>query len=414
MKIINLSAENVKKIKAVDITPKASVVQVTGPNGSGKSSVLDCIFYAIGGGKGLPSEPIRRGAKTARIQLDLGELVVTRRFTQNGSTLTVEGANGARFPSPQRMLDDLIGAISFDPLAFARMSAKEQFDMLKGIVKLDVDLDALAGANAKDYEERTDVNRRAKAARAQADGISIPSDLPADPVDVDALLAKMADAAKHNGDIERRKAGRETAQAKIAANLAEADRLAAQVEKLRAEARGLQEKIDTAEPLPSPIDTAEVRAQIDEAKRINSAIDQRRARDAHIATATDLEAKSDALTKAMDAREAAKAEAIAAAEMPIPDVGFGDSMVLYKGLPFDQASSAEQLRISIAIAMAANPKLRVLRVKDGSLLDESSMAILREMTEAADYQCWVETVHANGPVAVEMIDGAVKLAEAAE
>lgn len=37
MKIVKLSAENVKKLRAVEITPDGPVVQITDPNGAGKS-----------------------------------------------------------------------------------------------------------------------------------------------------------------------------------------------------------------------------------------------------------------------------------------------------------------------------------------------------------------------------------------
>lgn len=109
MKIIRLSAENVKKLKAVEITPDGSVVMITGPNGSGKSSVLDCIYYALAGTSDIPSKPIREGQEKAHVKLELGEVTVIRRFSDSGTTLVVEGEKGARFPSPQRLLDDLLG-----------------------------------------------------------------------------------------------------------------------------------------------------------------------------------------------------------------------------------------------------------------------------------------------------------------
>ena len=43
------------------------------------------------------------------VLVDLGDIIVTRKFSDKGSTLTVENAEGARFSSPQKMLDDLIG-----------------------------------------------------------------------------------------------------------------------------------------------------------------------------------------------------------------------------------------------------------------------------------------------------------------
>ncbi len=116
----------------------------------------------------------------------------------------------------------------------------------------------------------------------------------------------------------------------------------------------------------------------------------------------------------MEARNAAKAKAISAAKMPVPGLEFGEGEILLNGLPFDQGSDAERLRTSIAIAMAANPKLRVIRVRDGSLLDDDAMKLLGEMAETSDMQVWVEVIQTGSEVAVVMEDGMVKVAEAAE
>src|SRR5262245_48332437 len=96
MKIVQLTDENVKKLKVVDITPTKDFIQITGKNGSGKTSVLDSIWWALGGKDGIQNKPIRDGAEKARIRLNLGELVVERRFTAAGTSLTVENAEGAR------------------------------------------------------------------------------------------------------------------------------------------------------------------------------------------------------------------------------------------------------------------------------------------------------------------------------
>lgn len=48
MKIIQLTAENVKKLRVVDITPKGPVVQITSKkNAQGKTSVLDSIWWLL-------------------------------------------------------------------------------------------------------------------------------------------------------------------------------------------------------------------------------------------------------------------------------------------------------------------------------------------------------------------------------
>lgn len=90
--IVELLAENVKKVKAVRIRPDGSLVQITGLNGNGKTSVLDCIWLALDQKVVDASMPIRNGAQSARIKLDMGEIVVERRITQKGSTLEIFAA----------------------------------------------------------------------------------------------------------------------------------------------------------------------------------------------------------------------------------------------------------------------------------------------------------------------------------
>ena len=67
MKIISLQSENIKKIKAVEIRPTDNTVIISGKNGQSKSSVLDSIYYALGGKDKIPSKPIRDGEKKAEM-----------------------------------------------------------------------------------------------------------------------------------------------------------------------------------------------------------------------------------------------------------------------------------------------------------------------------------------------------------
>ncbi|MFC6790625.1 hypothetical protein ACFQE0_14010 [Methylobacterium komagatae] len=183
-----------------------------------------------------------------------------------------------------------------------------------------------------------------------------------------------------------------------------------------ATANKLNERLRTAQPLPEPIDTAALRERIAEASRLNAAFDARDRRESIEREATDAEAKSAALTDAIAKRKDEMQAAVAKAEMPVPGLTFGADEILLGGVPFEQASSAEQLRTSVAIAMAANPKLRVIRVQDGSLLDEEAMRILAEMAAEADYQVWIERVGVSGTVGIVIEDGAIRspVAQAAE
>lgn len=429
MKIVQLQAENVKRLKAVEISPEGHIVEIAGRNGQGKSSVLDAIWWALAGTTHIQAVPIRKGENEARIRLDLGEIKVVRTFRKREdetftTSIAVESTDGARYPSPQRMLDGLLGALSFDPLAFTRMDGKAQLEALKRFVP-GVDFEAIERANKADYDRRTDVNRQVKALRAQASAIVVPADAPAERIDDVALVAEVERAGEHNALIERRRAGREAVAVEVKRLDEEAERIRGEIAVLTDRLRDTEGTADqkrvqlaNAETLPKPIDTTALRERIADAVRANAALARLDERARVEAQAAEAEAQSAALTKAIEERVTAKREAIAKAELPVPGLGFGDDEILLDGVPFDQASSAEQLRTSVAIAMAANPKLRVIRVQDGSLLDEEAMRILAEMAQAADYQVWIEVVQSGRSAAIVIEDGAVKgavqVAQAAE
>lgn len=422
MKILKFTAENFKKLKVVQITPTGNVVTITGANGSGKTSVLDAIYAALGGAKDLPPQPVRRGQLKAHVALDLGDITVIRKFSKDtGTSLVVEAKNGARYPTPQKMLDELLGKLTFDPLAFSRMEPKKQLEQIRSMVKIELDLDQLDRENASDFEKRTDLNREIKSLDAQGFGFTFPEDTPDEEIDVSKLALELQAAGEKNAALEREKADHRRIEHEINAHmeLAAGHRRAAEDFRERAVHLDLEAEAETRKSLEkksklestdiqAPVDAGEIRTLMSQAQTINAAVAKKKQQAAIFFSAKARRAKVDELTEAMAARTNAKQKAIAAAKMPIDGLSFGDGEVVYNGLPFSQASSAEQLRISVAVAMAANPKLRVLRIEDGSLLDENSMKILEQMVTTNDFQVWIETVNANAKVGVIMEDGEVK------
>jgi hypothetical protein len=418
MKIIRLTAENVKKITTVEISPDGNLVQITGKNGQGKTSVLDAIWWALTGTSNIQAQPIRHGEQKARIKVELGEkdveLVVERKFTEGSKpTLSVMTAEGAEYPKPQEFMNNLLGALTMDPFAFMRKKPVEQFDALRGLLKLDVDPVALDAANLTDFATRTDINRQAKQKRTQAATIVVPvAELEA--VDETALLDTISKAAEENADIERRRANRVNASRDIENNTVVLARLRKEVAELAEATAALEEKLAAAGPLPVPVDISAVRAELEAAKSINAAVAARASRAKVEAEAVELEAQSTALTDAMAARTAKKLAAIAKADVPVEGLSLGDNIVTFKGVPLDQASDAEQLTVSLSIATALNPKLRVLRIRDGSLLDDDAMARLAAFADKHDMQVWIERVDGSGTVGFVMEDGHVRGQESAE
>ncbi len=426
MKIVSLIAENVKRLQAVEIAPDGNVVQITGRNGQGKTSVLDSIWWALAGTKPIQAAPIRKGADEARIQLDLGQIKVIRTFRRKAegddytTSIAVEGAEGARFPSPQKMLDALLGELSFDPLAFARMEPKKQFEALRRFAP-EVDFEAIDAQNKGDYERRTELNRFAKQERAAAQAIVIPAGTPEEPVDKSALVARLDLAGKDNEQLVQRRTNRERIAKDAEALRREAAKLRDQIEDLKEQlehcetsAAAKEKQLADAPPLPAPVDTAPIVQAIAQADKTNEAVRKVDEKLKHVKRAQQLENEAEELTQRMADRNEAKRAAIAAAKMPVEGLSFGDGIVLLNGVPFDQGSDAEQLRASVAIAAALNPKLRVIRIRDGSLLDDQAMVWLAKFAQDLDMQIWIERVDGSGKVGFVIEDGHARKAEAGE
>jgi DNA repair exonuclease SbcCD ATPase subunit len=418
MKIISLEAENIKKLVAVEIRPDGNLVQITGKNGQGKTSVLDSIWWALSGQANIQGNPIRKGENKARIKLDLGEVIVTRTFkkTDEGnttSTITVENSEGTAIRQPQTMLDRLIGELSFDPLAFARMLKREQFEQLKRFVP-EVDFEAIEKAHQEDYDKRTNINRQAHEAKILAKEIFVTMPENTQPIDESALVDELEAAGNKNAKIEKQKSDIRMYELAAKNQREEAAGIRKQIEELTARANRLEthanncDKILSEMPEPSnPIDVSPIKTRIMEARKINEQVSLLARRSEHIATAEKYEADSEVITQRINVRQEEKRSKIAAAKLPVPGIGFGDGEILLNGVPFNQASDAEQLQISIAMAMALNPKLRVIRVRDGSLLDEDSLKLLDKMATDKDYQVWIESVSSSNKIGIVLVDGHV-------
>lgn len=413
MRVVKLIAENYKRLSAVEITPDpdAATVTIAGRNAQGKSSVIDAIWAALSGtaaAKGTSTtRPIRDGEDKARVTVDLGDIVVTRTWAGEKTSLKVESKDGARYGSPQKMLDELIGRLSFDPLAFASLSPKAQQAELLQLVELPFDPADLAARRASAFEDRTDLGRTVKQLQGQLDGyLAFPVDVPDEEVSVSALINELREAEQIHGVVKSARSAVDRSTERVAAaehELAEAQQRLAQAQ------QGLANQQEHLDELPTDLpDLAAINEKINGAESVNAQVRQKQERDRVAEQLAATKAEHDALTVKISEIDGLKSAGLAAAEFPIPGLGFDDDGVTYGGVPFAQASAAERLRVSVAMAMALNPKVRVIRITDGSLLDSENLASIEEMAADGGFQVWIERVDESGTVGVVIEDGSVK------
>lgn len=394
MKIISLEAENVKHLKAVHIKPNGSAVIIGGDNEQGKTCVLDSIEYALHGAGSIPSKPIRHGQKKARVVLDLGNLVVTRTFTSKGTNLTVKNKDGATFTSPQAMLDELVGELSFDPLEFSKMDAGKRSEVLKKLVNLD--FDSLNVQSRKFFDERTIVNRDGKALKASLDQMMKHDDTPAKEVSISALSQEYTRAVENNQVIILKQHEFDSEVSELASLKKRVAALAKSV-KIKEAELGKVKKMDTQA----------IKTKMDKAEQMNCQVRENRLYNEVYAEVSDLRKKSVSLTGNITHLADKKSGMLEKAKFPIEGLAIDEDGVTFENIPFVQCSAAQRIRISVAIGLAMNPELRILLIREGSLLDEKNLALIAKMAEDADAQIWIERVSKGKECSVIIEDGSV-------
>lgn len=422
LRIVQLTVENVKRVQAVTITPNGNTVIIGGDNKQGKSSTLDSIAYALGGGKLIPEKPIRNGAKHARIEVDLGEFVVERKFTKTGSTLTVTPKDGPKFPSPQAVLDKLIGKLSFDPLAFLDMEPKKQLLTLKELVG--INFDDLDKKREQLYEERSLINRDIKNLDGQIEGIPEHADIPDAPVLVDTLLVQIEEAEQHNAKATQLAVAKTDAEREVERCQNEIANREKAIEELRQRAISMKEEqaqltatmsdyAARAASLSGEIgafeskDTSSLKEAIKNAEETNRKI---RDKEAHKTLTKQLRAKNaDAmkLTLAIEGIDGEKEARLAEAKFPVQGLSFGEDGVLLNSLPLEQASSREQIETSVGISFATSGGLKIALVRNASLIDEKGLALIAKIAEEQNGQLWLERVSHGSECSVIIEDGMV-------
>ena len=400
MKVHGLHIQNTMRIKVADIDqPDGNVVVLTGKNAQGKSSALKALFWAIGGPKAVKiDQVVRDGEDKAVVSVDLEKYVVTRSQTAGGTmSLKVETKDGKSFKSPQALLDAIISQTSIDPVAFIGLGAKDQVAKLLEIVKLDINPQEIDAKIKTIFDERTVIGREVKQLEGQLAGLGeIEAGVPDEAVSATELVNELGHANQ---------------QVSYYAELrSKLDLVRHDVESLRHELKMAEQWVDEnearIESLVDP-DIDAIKAKLADIDGLNAKV---RAKKEHLTLSDTLATKrglQDACTVNIQDLEASKSKALAGAKFPVAGLGFGDGCVTFNGIPLSQASSAEQIRVSMAIAMALNPELKVIHIAAGSLLDSTGMAIVTEMAKEHDYQVWIEKVDESGSVGIVFEDGEI-------
>lgn len=418
MNILELQINDVKRISAVEINPATGEsVILTGDNAQGKSSVLDSIVFALSN-TGL-DDPIRHGRPSGSIKIALGrdqvEYTVERRVTKKGAYLTLRDAKGVELSKAQTFLNGLLGNYAFDPLEFTTLKPKEQVEALKAAAGLDfTELDA---TRLEKYNRRTVVARDGKEKKARFEAMTAPTpDVPAEEVsaaekvvELEKLTAAANTATEADKNLATAKTEQEAAREEVA-------KLQSQLEAAMHKANAADEKVVGAQVAATTAkEAAPTEEAITAAREAIASVDKTNAEVRAAREYRQLETELKALRlehanldRGIEQIDEQKKEMVKDAALPLDGLELTDDGVMFNGTFFSQMSTAEQIRISTLVAISQNPKLKIILIREGALMNRANIAMIADIARENGFQVWMEKFQEDpSDKGLHIVDGAV-------
>lgn len=406
VKITQFEAENVKRIKALHLTPAQNGLTIIGGNNNqGKTSGLDAIMWALGGEKYRPSAAQRDGSVLPpRMRLELSNGIIVERTGKN-SSLKVTDASGKK--AGQALLDSFVEQMALDMPKFMKASNKEKASALLHVIGLEQDVAALERTEQDLYNQRRAIGQIADQKAKYAKELPDYPGLPSEPISAHDLIQAQQDILARNGENQRKRE-------KAAQLNAERDRLGKELALLEERYKTVCQDCDIAQK--SALDlvdesTEELEASIREIDEQNAKIrvnlDKARAEK----EAKDYRDQYDGLTALLEAARKEKADLLNAAQLPLPGLSVEEGELTYQGKPWDCMSGSDQLKVSTAIVRALKPDCGFVLLDKLEQMDLTTLREFGAWMEAEGLQGIATRVSTGGECSIIIEDGYVKGAE---
>lgn len=413
VKITALEAENVKRIKAVALTPSPTGLTIVGGNNNqGKTSVLDALAWALGGEKFRPTAAVRDGALAPpHLKVILSNGVVVERRGKN-SSLTVTDPTGQR--SGQQLLNAFVEPLALDLPRFMQASDKDKADTLLNIIGVG---DALTGLDREIkalYDRRTVIGQIGAQKRHAAEELTEYPDAPSEPVSAIELIQQQQEILLHNADNQRKRmklAQLEEQEKQLGRRVQELSQELEMVEhQLTAVQQDVQDATKTVAQLQDE-STAELEQSIRNVEEINRQVSANLAKSKAQDEAERYAQEYTALTEQIKAKRTARMDLLNGADLPLTGLGVEDGSLTYNGKHWQDMSGSDQLRVATAIVRRLNPDCGFVLLDKLEQMDLATLAEFGSWLQAEGLQAIATRVSTGGECQIIIEDGRIKDAE---
>ena len=415
--ITALEAENVKRIKAVALTPAPTgLTLVGGNNNQGKTSVLDALAWALGGDRFRPDAAQRDGAiAPAHLKVTLSNGVVVERKGKNAS-LTVTDPTGRR--SGQQLLNAFVEPLALDLPRFMDASDKEKADILLRIIGIGAELHTRDLEIKGLYDKRTFTGQLAAQKKHFAEEMISYPEAPDEPVSASELIRQQQDILARNGENQRLRAQYAELEQQVQQCVDELKRTRERIATLQQLADELDAKHtklfnqrETARKTVSQLQdesTAELEASIRDIeetnRKVRANLEKSRAED----EAAQYACEYDRLTESIQQKRADRMALLNGADLPLPGLSVEDGVLTYKGKHWRDMSGSDQLRVAAAIVRRLNPDCGFVLLDKLEQMDMTTLQEFSAWLEAEGLQAIATRVSTGSECQIIIEDGMVK------
>ena len=409
VKITALQAENVKRIKAVQIEPAPTGLTIVGGNNNqGKTSVLDAIAWALGGEKYRPNAAAREGAVSPpRLRVTLSNGIVVERKGKNGA-LTVTDPTGKR--AGQTLLNEFVEQLALDLPRFLNASDKDKADTLLKIIGVGDQLAVMDQRIKALYDKRTTVGQIAAQKKAYAEEMQEYPDAPAEPVSALELIRRQQDILARNGENQRKRAHAAQLEQQVKVLQQKVDALTERLAQVSEECAAAMRDLDTARKSAADLEdenTAEIEASLANVEEINRKVranlDKARAMD----DAREMSAQYADLTAQLNEARQKRTALLDGADLPLPGLGVEDGALTYHGRHWNDMSGSDQLRVATAIVRKLNPACGFVLLDKLEQMDLHTLQEFGAWLQAEGLQAIATRVSTGGECQIIIEDGRV-------
>lgn len=410
VKINQLEIENVKRIKAVAVTPSASGLTIIGGNNNqGKTSVLDSIAWALGGEDFRPSNPVRDTSTIPpNLKVTLNNGIIVERKGKN-SSLKVTDPTGKK--AGQTLLNDFVDKLALNLPKFMNSSNKEKANILLQIIGVGEQLARYEYEENELYQERLAIGRIADQKKKYAKEQEFYNDAPKDLVSPQELINQQQAILAKNGENQRKREMVTQFEYKVSVLTEE---LAALKKQLQAKELELNKatgdltiaKTDAIDLIDQSTDELERNlAEIEEVNRkVRANLDKEKAEE----DAKQYAEQYDSLTVKIEDIRKHKMDLLNSADLPLPGLSVEDGELTYNGKKWDGMSGSEQLKVSTAIVRKLNPKCGFVLLDKLEQMDLITLNEFGQWLENEGLQAIATRVSTGDECSIIIEDGMVK------